>query len=152
MDEKPLDELNMKIAQIIHDLGFSSSQFADYIGVGRPIISHITKGRNKPSLDIVQNIIQKFPELGFEWTMDGRALDKEMLRRIAGRLDEEQREQEMLRLQGMGVGFISKEDSGNRSVSPASNGTMGKGKAGEKQIKKIVVFYSDNSFTEFNPA
>ena len=46
------------------------SRFADEIGVPRPIMSHILAGRNKPSLDMIQKIARRFPELGTAWILD----------------------------------------------------------------------------------
>ena len=49
----------------------SPTQFADTIGVARPIISHILGGRNKPSLEVVQKIIAAFPDLSLPWLLNG---------------------------------------------------------------------------------
>ncbi len=147
MEEKELEELNLKISQLIAALGFSNSKFADYIDVSRPVISHITAGRNKPSLDIIQRIVKKFPELGIEWTFDGEELSEELLTRIADRIDEEQRIQELERLRESHIltdpllmpGLFDSQDA-SKSMKQT------------KKISKIVVFYTDNSFSEFNPS
>ncbi|RSK50205.1 helix-turn-helix domain-containing protein [Hymenobacter rigui] len=47
------------------------TQFADTIGVSRPIVSHILSGRNKPSLEVVQKIIGAFPDLSLLWLLNG---------------------------------------------------------------------------------
>ena len=47
------------------------TQFADSIGVARPIISHILSGRNKPSLEVVQRIIAAFPAISLPWLLSG---------------------------------------------------------------------------------
>jgi len=44
----------------------SASQFADKLGIPRSSISHILSGRNKPSLDVVQKILRVFPEISAE--------------------------------------------------------------------------------------
>ena len=47
------------------------TQFADTIGVARPIVSHILSGRNKPSLEVVQRILAAMPDLSMPWLLNG---------------------------------------------------------------------------------
>ncbi len=49
----------------------SSTFFADKIGVQRSSISHLLSGRNNPSLDFIVKILDKFPELNFNWLVRG---------------------------------------------------------------------------------
>ena len=62
--------LNQKIKQFIIDKDLTSTKFADEIGVPRPSISHILSDRNKPSLEIVQKMYRRYPELGFNWFIE----------------------------------------------------------------------------------
>ena len=62
--------LSDKIKQIMAEKSLSPSHFADAIGVQRSSISHILAGRNKPSFEIIQKIIKKFPDVGFDWLMN----------------------------------------------------------------------------------
>ncbi|MBP6387087.1 MAG: helix-turn-helix transcriptional regulator, partial [Pseudarcicella sp.] len=59
--------LKDKIEKIILDKGLTPSIFADTLGVPRSSISHLISGRNKPSLDMVQKIIQAFPDTDRDW-------------------------------------------------------------------------------------
>ena len=47
------------------------TQFADAIGIARPIVSHILSGRNKPSLEVVQRILAAMPDLSMAWLLNG---------------------------------------------------------------------------------
>ena len=47
------------------------TQFADAIGIARPIVSHILSGRNKPSLEVVQRILAAMPDLSMPWLLNG---------------------------------------------------------------------------------
>ena len=60
-----------RIKQIIEREGMSQSQFADYIGVNRPTLSHVIAGRNNPSMEIVMRIHQSFPKINILWLLDG---------------------------------------------------------------------------------
>lgn len=61
-----------RILQIITFTNLSPSQFADRIGVQRSSISHIISGRNRPSLEFVQKILSRFPEINPSWLLAGK--------------------------------------------------------------------------------
>ncbi|KIA88640.1 helix-turn-helix domain-containing protein [Kaistella jeonii] len=63
--------LNERIKKIIEYSELSASEFADEIDVQRSNISHITSGRNKPSLDFIIKIKTRFPELQWDWLISG---------------------------------------------------------------------------------
>lgn len=60
-----------RIREILSRRQLTPTQFADAIGVARPIVSHILSGRNKPSLEVVQKIISAFPDLSLPWLLSG---------------------------------------------------------------------------------
>ncbi|WP_345225343.1 helix-turn-helix transcriptional regulator [Hymenobacter koreensis] len=61
-----------RIRAILQARQLTPTQFADTIGVARPIVSHILGGRNKPSLEVVQKIIAAFPDLSMPWLLTGQ--------------------------------------------------------------------------------
>jgi transcriptional regulator with XRE-family HTH domain len=61
-----------RIRQLLQARQLSPTQFADAIGVARPIMSHILGGRNKPSLEVVQKIIAAFPDVAMPWLLTGQ--------------------------------------------------------------------------------
>ena len=72
-------DLKERISQVIAYSQFSLSEFADEIEVQRSSISHITSGRNKPSLDFLMKIKTRFPELEWEWLIEDKG---EMLKNV----------------------------------------------------------------------
>jgi DNA-binding XRE family transcriptional regulator len=60
-----------RIRELLEARQLSPTQFADLIGVGRPVISHILSERNKPSLEVVQKIVGAFPEISLPWLLAG---------------------------------------------------------------------------------
>ena len=65
-------DLNRRVQKIINYSELSSSEFADEIGVQRSNISHVLSGRNKPSLDFLMKIKDRFPEIQWEWLIEGK--------------------------------------------------------------------------------
>ena len=43
--------------------GLKSSALADSIGVNRATISHILSGRNKPSIDFLEKLVNAYPNI-----------------------------------------------------------------------------------------
>ncbi|WP_022824801.1 helix-turn-helix domain-containing protein [Hymenobacter norwichensis] len=60
-----------RIRAILSARQLTPTQFADTIGVARPIVSHILSGRNKPSLEVVQKIVDAFPDVSLTWLLKG---------------------------------------------------------------------------------
>ena len=48
-----------------------SSELADKINVNRSTVSHILSGRNKPSLDFLEKLLEKYPEFNLNWLITG---------------------------------------------------------------------------------
>lgn len=63
--------INERFTKILQYSGFSSSEFADEIDVQRSSISHILSGRNKPSLEFIVKIKNRFPEINWDWIILG---------------------------------------------------------------------------------
>ena len=55
----------------IESEGLKSSLFADIIGVNRATISHILSGRNKPSIDFLEKLLNAYPNLNANWLISG---------------------------------------------------------------------------------
>jgi DNA-binding XRE family transcriptional regulator len=69
--------IETKILEIYNRSGLSRLDFANKLHISNAVLSHITSGRNKASLDLVVNVLQHFPEISADWLL----LDKgEMLR------------------------------------------------------------------------
>ncbi|MET3535376.1 helix-turn-helix domain-containing protein [Chryseobacterium limigenitum] len=69
--------LNERISKVIEYSKLTPSEFADEIDVQRSSISHVTSGRNKPSLEFIIKIKSRFPEILWDWLVNG---DGEMLK------------------------------------------------------------------------
>jgi DNA-binding XRE family transcriptional regulator len=63
--------LNERISKVIEYSKLTPSEFADEIDVQRSSISHITSGRNKPSLEFIIKIKSSFPEILWDWLVTG---------------------------------------------------------------------------------
>lgn len=63
--------MNRRFQTILDLENLSPAQLADRLGVQRSGISHILSGRNKPSFELLQRVVQSFPEISAEWLITG---------------------------------------------------------------------------------
>lgn len=107
----------------LHNL--SASAFADKINVQRSSISHILSGRNKPSLELMQKVLAAFPKVNADWLIlgntSGEAVSNEVKKEV---LPETMNQPEKISIAPTPTNFSS------------------------KQVKKVVIFYTDNTFEE----
>ncbi|MGV3603213.1 MAG: helix-turn-helix transcriptional regulator [Dyadobacter fermentans] len=121
-------DLTEKIKQILVDKNITPSLFADEIGIQRSSMSHILAGRNKPSLDMVQKIVKRFPDLGIQWI-----LDDEPLPAMANESVLESRKRSVASPQPAQTNVVKEKPVVLQ----------------EKKIEKVLIFYSDGTFQEF---
>ena len=109
-----------RLKKILEHYDLTASQFADHIGVQRSSISHILSGRNKPSLDFILKVIHAFTEVDLYWLLNGK-------------------------------GTFPKDQNGNSSstLSQTDLFSMQSGNSSSKKISRIVVFYNDGTFDEY---
>jgi transcriptional regulator with XRE-family HTH domain len=69
-------ELPDRIQTIIRVNNLNPASFAEMIGIQRSGLSHILNGRNKPSLDFIQKVLEKFPRVDANWLIAGKSPGK----------------------------------------------------------------------------
>jgi transcriptional regulator with XRE-family HTH domain len=66
-----IDELNKRIIEVMVRSEHSKSSFATALGVSLPLITHITTGRNKPGMDLIQKLLAHFEQINPDWLLLG---------------------------------------------------------------------------------
>lgn len=64
-------DISKRIQKIIEYYQLTPSDFADRVGIQRSGVSHLTSGRNKPSVDFIEKLINAFPEVNINWFVTG---------------------------------------------------------------------------------
>lgn len=154
--------INDKIKQILISKGYSPSHFADEIGIQRSSISHILSGRNRPSFDIIQKIIKRFPDLGFDWILEDEAAPAFRQQSVPTpmRKPEDFVNQNHL--------LVSDDRQNRLYTSRSLRPEIGSSVSNElvedrippipdsftqqKKVERILIFYSDGTFQEYSPA
>lgn len=60
-----------RIKKFMESKGISPSELADAIGVQRSNVTHVLKGRNKPSFQFIEKLLQIYPEINAKWLLLG---------------------------------------------------------------------------------
>ncbi|EAS19215.1 conserved hypothetical protein, helix-turn-helix domain-containing [Flavobacteria bacterium BBFL7] len=146
-------DFTKRIHKIMEKNDLNASSFAEAIHVGRSSISHILSGRNKPSLDLVMNIVDQFPEVDLYWLLNGKGSypKKEIATiPIAPPVSPTVKKNEPVESKSESIDSTIDSPDLFSSTIPKNNkenSISGKG----KNITKIIVLYSDGSFKDYFP-
>ena len=111
-----------RIKKIIENNDLTNSEFAEIIGVPKSSISHLLSERNKPSLDIITKISEKFDEITTDYLIFGSSLSKKS--QIKPSKD---------------LFSPSDNDNSKDSVKESNN-----------KVKSIIIIYENNKFEQID--
>lgn len=63
--------INQRVLKVMESKQLSRSAFASMLETSLPVLTHISSGRNKPGLELIQRIIEKFPDISPDWLLTG---------------------------------------------------------------------------------
>jgi len=124
----------IRLQKIIDHYELSAAAFAEKINVQRSSISHLLSGRNKPSLDFTLKVIDTFPEVSFYWLLKGQGSFPSLKNEIDKNSEDSSRE------------FVPKNTNTNTFLE---NSLQTKKTNKRSSIDRIVIFYKDGSFDEY---
>ena len=122
-----------RIEKVKDTLGLTARQFAAEIRVQPGTISNMMAGRNNPSLEVMKRIMDRYPTLNPEWLIAGRG---EMWRTVPG--------------EQAGLFDMLPPDPKDKKTRATQKEEPQIPAAPPKQIKNIVVYYTDGTYEEFN--
>ena len=126
-----VEDFAKRLKIIIDYFETSAAALAEKIEVQRSSISHILSGRNKPSLDFVLKILKTFPEVELYWLLNG-----------VGEFPKQS-----MKLEPAPTLFSESEQ-----IKPIKETLkIGTSEKVEIIIERIVVFYTDGTFKNYNP-
>ena len=65
-------DIALRLQQVMDYYKLNAAAFADTLEIQRSGISHLLSERNKPSLDFILKLIEKFPEVDMYWITQGK--------------------------------------------------------------------------------
>lgn len=151
-----------RILKIMETSNLSPTTFANKIDIQPAQVSHITSGRNKPSLDIVDKILRAFPSIRYEWLVRGEGdmystpTTTEYSQPALFELDDETEDGAITEAEEHAPYYRKGEEK--VKDDPVEEETQKKAPetepynvavSSDKQIKKVIVLYTDNTFAEY---
>jgi transcriptional regulator with XRE-family HTH domain len=139
------DKFIQRLEILLDYYNLNAATFADKIGVQRSSLSHLLSGRNKPSLDFVLKIIEKFPEIDLYWIL----LGKGNFPKQEDRHDDLSENSNILptlpSLTKENSSTFLEETKNNTSITPSSS------EESKEQLDQIIMIYKDGSFKILHP-
>ena len=146
-----------RLQQVMDYYGLNAAAFADSLEIQRSGISHLLSERNKPSLDFILKLIEKFPEVDMYWITQGKGSfpRKEETHSISPRkqpdLFSDIPEIEMTPTPSPIVATPAHEKTVQEPVTPPIiEEKLSVLTDTRKKIKRIIFFYEDNHFEVFD--
>ena len=154
-----------KIEKIMEDLSLNSAQFAAEIGIQGSTLSHILNGRNKPSLDVLRKILNRYRNINSDWLILGIGsiysqekhsqahtlfdpLDESDSKSISSTPNSTtQSTTDSLSNQTGNVNLVTEPKN---DVVEKPNSISLEQMPSSKMVKSIIVYYDDNTFQEFS--
>ncbi len=128
-----------RLEKILDYYNLTATAFAEEIAFNRSTISHLLSGRNKPSLEFVMKLLQKFPEVEMNWLLVGKGSFPSTSENKSAVVSSKQKSASDV---GKTMDLFSEENnSAERKTAQTIQTTA--------QIEKIVIFYTDGSFNVY---
>ncbi len=64
--------LEIRILEVFNQSGLNRLEFSNKLNISNAVLSHLSSGRNKASMDLVVSILQQFPDINPEWLVLGK--------------------------------------------------------------------------------
>src|SRR3979409_114064 len=67
-----MNNISERVIQLMVHLGHNKSSFAKALDISLPVLTHITTGRNRPGLDMIQKILLHDETVSPDWLLLGK--------------------------------------------------------------------------------
>ena len=143
--------MKSRISKIIKMEQLSSSKFAESIDVQRSSISHILSGRNKPSLDFIQKILNVYKHIDSDWLLFGKGnmfkegkSEKDSANHVESLFKKKEEEKVQKKEKEIPQNITQKN-----TLVENENITNFASALTQKKVERIVLFFTDKTFKEY---
>ncbi len=156
--------MRSRIEKFIEAEQVTAAEFADKIGVQRSSVSHVLNGRNNPSFQFIQKILEAYPQINSRWLLTGNGEiyatspakqqknenyehENDLFSTIESSPEpvyNQQKPQE----QAIAESPINKQEQQLTSNELHSGHTT----INDRTVVRVLIFYNDHTFEDFRPA
>ncbi|MBQ8778315.1 MAG: helix-turn-helix transcriptional regulator [Alistipes sp.] len=141
-----------KLQKLMASEQLTASRFAELLGIQPSGVTHLLGGRNKPSFDLVQKILRRFPHINPDWLL----LDSEQMYRADAELTNELPNQTSNEVAETPVNVEKISAAQNTTISEGSTSANNSierlatiGAVNRKNVKRVIVLFDDHTFESF---
>lgn len=145
-----------RIKSLMTHMGMSQKVFAGEICISEGTLSSIFSGRNRPTLNTLNNIHERFPEVNMDWLMNGNG--EMFVSPVPAPASSEAGEGNRMAVLPLSAGISVQPGSleqtvGSQQASAPVSSFLQDGKNHDKPVRRIAeirVFYDDGTFETFS--
>ena len=141
-----------KLQKLMASEQLTASRFAELLGIQPSGVTHLLGGRNKPSFDLVQKILRRFPHINPDWLL----LDSEQMYRADAELTNDLPNQTSNEVAETPVNVEKISATQNTTISEGSTSANNSierlatiGAVNRKNVKRVIVLFDDHTFESF---
>ena len=142
-----------KLLNLMKSEQLTASKLAELLDIQPSGISHILSGRNKPSFDLVQKILRRFPRVNPDWLL----LDKDEMYRAIESEPQLANPQSFPSAENSDDGFVQQSpasgmiSSSENSTSPSTPAQQIAAAFAPKNgnVKRVIVLFDDHTFESY---
>lgn len=151
-----------KLLSLMKNENLTPSKLAELLGIQPSGISHILAGRNKPSFDLVQKILRRFPQINPDWLF----LDQQPMYRAVAEKGGASASRSAADLFGEPTAATIPSDNSRNPIPANDSATAAEhdnGKADiptsvvrsvadarpQQKIRRIIILFDDHTFESF---
>jgi transcriptional regulator with XRE-family HTH domain len=140
-----------KLLNLMKSEQLTASKLAELLDIQPSGISHILSGRNKPSFDLVQKILRRFPRVNPDWLL----LDKDEMYRT---IDIEPKPATLQSISTDELDGTMQQSQASGMTTPATNSTSASTPAQQivaayapksGNVKRVIVLFDDHTFESY---
>lgn len=148
-----------KLQLLMNAENLTGSRLAEYLGIQPSSISHIMSGRNKPSLDFVQKILQRYPRINPDWLLlDSQQMYRAQSSEPSSASSTETLFDEPTAVQEPSVQNDEQATDTTSFSSPAPNAPQSAMDVAGcftapdgRNVKRVIVMFDDRTFESYEP-
>ena len=139
--------MNDRIRQFMSYKGLTSSELADSIGIQRSNLTHVLNGRNKPSFPFISKLLETYPEIDAKWLLlgQGEMLEQSVTLQPSGLFTAPDKPKESP-ASTQKAPLLKEEEPVHYEKTAAVIANN------DKDVERIVVFYTDQTFKSYTPS
>ena len=140
-----------KLLNLMKSEQLTASKLAELLDIQPSGISHILSGRNKPSFDLVQKILRRFPRVNPDWLL----LDKDEMYRT---IDIEPKPAALQSISTDELDGTMQQSPASGMTAPATNSSSASTPAQQiaaayapksGKVKRVIVLFDDHTFESY---